>query len=76
MKRFITLTTSTLALLVFASAQIFAQDDSPGASMPDSSAVARRLSSRNAFERREAAEELARLAATEHRRLVEGYRVQ
>jgi len=42
----------------------------------DSATVARRLSSRNAFERREAAEELARLAATEHRRLVEGYRVQ
>ena len=38
--------------------------------------MARRLSSRNAFERQTAAEELARLAATEHRRLVEGYRVQ
>jgi hypothetical protein len=56
-----------------------AQDGSvvPGvASGPDSAAVARRLSSRNPRERREAAEELARTAAVEHRRLVEGYRVQ
>lgn len=42
----------------------------------DSSAVARKLSSRIASERRTAAEELARLAAIEHRRLVEGFRVQ
>jgi hypothetical protein len=42
----------------------------------DSSAVARKLSSRIASERRVAAEELARLAAVEHRRLAEGYRVQ
>ena len=42
----------------------------------DSSEVARRLSSRIASERRAAAEELARLAAVEHRRLAEGYRVQ
>ena len=42
----------------------------------DSSAVARKLSSRIASERRAAAEELARLAAIEHLRLVEGYRVQ
>src|ERR1044072_8407997 len=42
----------------------------------DSSEVARRLSSRVASERRAAAEELARLAAVEHRRLAEGYRVQ
>jgi hypothetical protein len=84
-KRFITQATSTLALLLFVSAQALAQadapaaaarDDSPGESRQDSSAVARRLSSRNAFERREAAEELARLAAAEHRRLAEGYRVQ
>jgi len=42
----------------------------------DSVSVSRRLSSRVAAERRGAAEELARLAAVEHRRLVEGYRVQ
>src|SRR5215210_4486152 len=42
----------------------------------DSSTVARKLSSRIASERRAAAEELARLAAVEHRRLVEGYRAQ
>ena len=42
----------------------------------DSSTVARRLSSRAASERRAAAEELARLAAVEHRRLAEGYRAQ
>ncbi|HWS53278.1 MAG TPA: hypothetical protein VN228_04100 [Pyrinomonadaceae bacterium] len=42
----------------------------------DSGLVARRLSSRNARERQSAAEELARAAAVEHRRLVEGYRVQ
>ena len=41
-----------------------------------SSEVARKLSSRIASERRAAAEELARLAAVEHRRLAEGYRVQ
>jgi hypothetical protein len=76
LKRFIRLTTSVLALLLAVSAQVFAQDDAGVESRQDSAAVARRLSSRNAFERREAAEELARLAATEHRRLVEGYRVQ
>ena len=45
-------------------------------SAQDSSTVARKLSSRVASERRAAAEELARLAAVEHRRLVEGFRVQ
>ena len=38
--------------------------------------VARRLSSRNPLQRREAAEDLARAAAVEHLRLVEGYRLQ
>ena len=41
-----------------------------------SAEVARRLSSRNPLQRREAAEELARAAAVEHLKLVEGYRVQ
>lgn len=50
--------------------------DSASAMRPDSAAVARRLADRSPFVRRQAAEELARLVAVEHRRLVEGYRVQ
>jgi hypothetical protein len=73
-----------LASLAFVTARALAesplrmveQDDSPTVSRLDSASVAKRLSSRNPMERREAAEELARMAATEHRRLVEGYRVQ
>ena len=42
----------------------------------DSGAVARRLSSRVAAERLGAAEELARIASPEYRRLADGYRVQ
>ncbi|HEX8353057.1 MAG TPA: hypothetical protein VF611_09170 [Pyrinomonadaceae bacterium] len=54
-----------------------AQDDDPrGAPAVDSASVARRLSSRSPVERRAAAEELARLASVEHRRLAEGYRAQ
>ena len=62
-------TTLTLALLtlLITPALVRAQD---------SSTVARKLSSRVASERRAAAEELARLAAVEHRRLAEGFRVQ
>jgi hypothetical protein len=41
-----------------------------------SAEVARSLSSRNPIQRREAAEELARQVATEHLKLVEGYRLQ
>jgi hypothetical protein len=52
------------------------QDETSGPAQIDSATVARRLSNPNASERRAAAEELARLAAVEHRRLVEGYRVQ
>jgi hypothetical protein len=68
----------TLLLLSFLTtpALVCAQDEpskSPGA---DSSTVARKLSSRIASERRAAAEELARLAAVEHRMLAEGYRAQ
>lgn len=48
------------------------------ASAPSKSSaeVARALSSRNSLQRREAAEELARLVAIEHVKLVEGYRLQ
>jgi hypothetical protein len=52
------------------------QDEASKAPDADSAAVARRLSSRIASERRAAAEELARLAAVEHRLLAEGYRAQ
>ena len=62
----LTLTLAAVALLAFGA---HAQDSG-------SAAVARKLSSRNPLERQGAAEELARLAAVEHRRLVEGYRVQ
>ncbi len=55
-------------VLVFSFAETFAQTDS--------TALAKRLSSRLPAQRREAAEELARAAAPEHRRLLEGYRVQ
>jgi hypothetical protein len=69
-----------LALLslftVYASARVTPQDEQSNASAFDSATVARKLSSRNPVERRAAAEELARLAATEHRRLAEGYRAQ
>ena len=62
----------TLILLLLFAGHTFAQ----GGSGIDSAAVARKLSSRYPVERRTAAEELARLAAVEHRRLTEGYRAQ
>jgi hypothetical protein len=69
------LTFALLALL--ATSQASAQDDAAGGSgAVSSAAVARKLSSRSPLERRAAAEELARLAAVEHRRLAEGYRAQ
>jgi hypothetical protein len=70
----------TLALLLLfaalAPARAAAQDESANPSAIDSATVARKLSSRNPVERRAAAEELARMAAAEHRRLTEGYRAQ
>ena len=66
----------TVALLSLLAVHASAQDDPTAPANVDSAAVARKLSSRNAFERRAAAEELARLAAVEHRRLAEGYRAQ
>ncbi len=65
-----------LLSLFAAPALASAQDEPSDAPAVDSAAVARKLSSRNAFERRAAAEELARLASVEHRRLAEGYRAQ
>ena len=60
----------------WAGANASAQDEPSNAAGVDSAAVARKLSSRNPLERRAAAEELARLASVEHRRLAEGYRAQ
>ncbi|MFL6336253.1 MAG: hypothetical protein ACJ754_23365 [Pyrinomonadaceae bacterium] len=66
----------TLALLSLLLTSARAQDEPSKAPGADSATVARRLSSRLVSERRAAAEELARLAAVEHRRLAEGYRAQ
>lgn len=70
----------TLALLLLFAAlapvRVSAQDESANPTAIDSATVARKLSSRSPVERRAAAEELARMAAAEHRRLTEGYRAQ
>ena len=66
----------TLLLLLAAHASVSAQDDSTNPTAIDSATVARKLSSRNPVERRAAAEDPARMAAAEHRRLTEGYRAQ
>lgn len=68
----------TLALfsLLCSTSLVSAQDEPSRAPGADSATVARRLSSKLVSERRAAAEELARLAAVEHRRLAEGYRAQ
>ncbi len=52
------------------------EDNSAGASVPDSAAIAKKLSSLDPLERERAAEELARLAAVEQMKLVSGYRLQ
>ena len=66
----------TVILLFASGASALAQDESVNPSGLDSATVARKLSSRNPVERREAAEALARAAAVDHRRLTEGYRAQ
>ena len=66
----------TLTLLALCASHAAAQEGETRPASFDSSAVARKLSSRVPTERRAAAEELARLAAPEHRRLAEGYRAQ
>ena len=66
----------TLILLSLFAGHALAQDEPANPTAVDSAAVARKLSSRYPVERRTAAEELARLAAVEHRRLTEGYRAQ
>jgi len=74
-KRVLTLILLSL-FAALAPAGVSAQDEAGNTSSVDSATVARKLSSRNPLERREAAEELARTAAVEHRRLAEGYRTQ
>lgn len=71
-----TILTLALLSLFISPSLVQAQDEPARAQGADSSAVARKLSSRSPFERRKAAEELARLAAVEHLRLAEGYRAQ
>src|SRR5215207_1951956 len=71
-----TILTLALLSLLISPPLVRAQDEPSKAPGAASSAVARKLSSRSPFERRQAAEELARLAAVEHLRLAEGYRVQ
>jgi len=82
-KKSLTLSLAALALVLVGNqtpartqADNVAQDDAFNAPKTNSSLMAKRLASRNPFERRGAAEELAREAAAEHRRLLEGYRVQ
>ena len=65
-----------LTASALAPAGTFAQEEAGSPARVDSATVARKLSSQNPLERRAAAEEVARLAAVEHRRLVEGYRAQ
>ncbi len=61
---------------VTAYAQDTAAQETEPAPAKSSAEVARALSSGNPLQRREAAEELARLVAIEHLKLVEGYRAQ
>src|ERR1044072_3681084 len=71
-----TILTLALLSLLATPAVTLAQDEPSQAPGVAPAGVPRKLSSRSPFERRTAAEELARLAAVEHRRLVEGYPAQ
>ena len=69
----------TVAVVCIAGARAQAQSDDEGSGVPDSTAAAdaaKRLINRDPLLRQQAAEELARLSATDWRRLVEGYRQQ
>jgi hypothetical protein len=69
----------TLALMCIAGGAARAQSGDEGSGAPDDTAAAdavKRLGNRDALVRQRAAEELAGLAATDWRRLVEGYRLQ
>lgn len=83
-RRVFTLIFSAAFVAALCGVETSAQDDAQqdGASQAvtptgrSSAETAKLLSSRNPLQRREAAEEIARAAATEHLRLVEGYRMQ
>lgn len=67
-----------LLLIVSGAAGVRAQssDEDEGNVQADSAAAQRQLASRDSLERQHAAEELARLASTGNRKLLEGYRLQ
>lgn len=67
-----------LLIIVCAAAIAHAQnnDDQSSAQVDPAALAVKRLSSRDSLVRQHAAEELARLEATDQRRLVEGYRLQ
>jgi hypothetical protein len=65
------------ALIILLAFVANAQQDDAGDEKPaDANALMRQLTDRDAFVRQRAAEELARLADTKQRKLVEGYRLQ
>lgn len=77
--------TFVLALLIFSTATSNAvnaqganepEEDSTATAPQNSANIARQLASRDPLTRQHAAEELARLAATDQQKLVAGYRVQ
>jgi hypothetical protein len=73
--------TLCLALLLVVSGTISVRaqssdDDEGNAPQADSAAAQRQLASRDPLERQRGAEELARLASTNNRKLLEGYRLQ
>ncbi len=72
--------TLCLALLIVISGTISVRaqssDEGEGNVPADSAAAQRQLASRDPLERQRAAEELARLASTGNRKLLEGYRLQ
>jgi HEAT repeat protein len=70
-------TFSLLLLIIACTSIVHAQTDEGAAPVEDPAAVAvKQLASRDAQVRQHAAEELARLEATDQRRLIEGYRLQ
>ena len=71
------ITCSVSLLLIFGTISVQAQSNEDGANVEDPAAVAvKQLASRDPLLRQMAAEELARLEATDQHRLIEGYRLQ
>jgi HEAT repeat protein len=70
-------TFTLLLVIACAAAVVYAQTNEETANVEDPAAVAaKQLASRDPLVRQHAAEELARLEATDQRRLIEGYRLQ